>query len=97
MKMSLEYLHKQCKYFKKGLEWKAWVPAPTTDILEVTTDTKQSGNWKDFDLQQSSASANSFFSRHWRPKIQSKKLTYAGIASFILKKQTQTHQTKTPK
>lgn len=36
MKLSLEYFHKQWNLtFKRGLEWKAWVPAPNTDILEA--------------------------------------------------------------
>lgn len=36
MKLSLEYLHKQWNLtFKKGLQWKACISAPNTDILEV--------------------------------------------------------------
>lgn len=36
MKLSLEYLDKQWNLtFKKGLQWKACILAPNTDILEV--------------------------------------------------------------
>lgn len=62
-----------------------------------STDAKQSGNWKDFDLQQTSANTHSFFFKALT--IQNlKKLCYADMHLSFKKSQTQsqTKQTKTP-
>lgn len=97
MKLNLKYLHKQWNLnFKKRLEWKSCIPAPNTDILEVTTVTELSKNWKDFDYQQTSASAIFFFQDTENPKFNPKLPVMQILYLLFKKKQTQTPQTKTP-